>query len=116
MISAGEVGEPVSAVLQSRDPGAPPFAYVQGGGGLFKDMGKMWLALALRSGFRFDVGRRRVLHPESWNQGWVWVSDTSAGLEFRFGVGGRRVLHPESYKYRIRVGYGFTDASAGLEW
>ena len=84
MISAGEVCEPVSAVLQSRAPGAPPFAYVQGGGGLFKDMGKMWLALALRSGFRFDVGRRRV-------------------------------LHPESYKYRIRVGYGFTDASAGLE-
>lgn len=40
MIAAGEVGEPVSAVLQSRDPAAPPFAYVQGGGGLFKDMGE----------------------------------------------------------------------------
>ncbi|CAN0152889.1 unnamed protein product, partial [Hapterophycus canaliculatus] len=39
MIAAGEVGEPVSAVLQSRDPDAPPFAYVKGGGGLFKDMG-----------------------------------------------------------------------------
>lgn len=40
MIEAGEVGEPVSAVLQSRDPDAPPFAYVKGGGGLFKDMGE----------------------------------------------------------------------------
>ncbi|KAG5185797.1 oxidoreductase [Tribonema minus] len=38
VIAAGEVGKPVSAVLQSRDPGAPPFAYVKGGGGLFKDM------------------------------------------------------------------------------
>lgn len=40
MIEAGEVGEPVSAVLQSRDPDAPPFEYVKGGGGLFKDMGE----------------------------------------------------------------------------
>ncbi|CAM9510035.1 unnamed protein product [Sphacelaria rigidula] len=38
MIKAGEVGSPVSAVLQSRDPAAPPFDYVKGGGGLFKDM------------------------------------------------------------------------------
>ncbi|CAB1105854.1 unnamed protein product [Ectocarpus sp. CCAP 1310/34] len=38
MIEAGEVGTPVSAVLQSRDPAAPPFDYVKGGGGLFKDM------------------------------------------------------------------------------
>jgi len=34
----GEVGEPVQAVLQSRDPSPPPFTYVKGGGGLFKDM------------------------------------------------------------------------------
>lgn len=40
VIEAGEVGEPVSAVLQSRDPDAPPFEYVKGGGGLFKDMGE----------------------------------------------------------------------------
>lgn len=40
MVAAGEVGTPVSAVLQSRDPDAPPFAYVKGGGGLFKDMGE----------------------------------------------------------------------------
>lgn len=40
MIEAGEVGTPVSAVLQSRDPAAPPFDYVKGGGGLFKDMGE----------------------------------------------------------------------------
>ncbi len=40
VIEAGEVGEPVSAVLQSRDPDAPPFDYVKGGGGLFKDMGE----------------------------------------------------------------------------
>ena len=37
-IASGGVGKPVSAVLQSRDPGAPPFNYVKGGGGLFKDM------------------------------------------------------------------------------
>lgn len=38
VIANGEVGKPVSAVLQSRDPGPPPFEYVKGGGGLFKDM------------------------------------------------------------------------------
>jgi hypothetical protein len=30
MAASTEVGKPVSAVLQSRDPGAPPFAYVKG--------------------------------------------------------------------------------------
>ncbi|CAM9894737.1 unnamed protein product [Chrysoparadoxa australica] len=38
VLASGEMGEPISAVLQSRDPGAPPFEYVKGGGGLFKDM------------------------------------------------------------------------------
>jgi myo-inositol 2-dehydrogenase/D-chiro-inositol 1-dehydrogenase len=38
MIAANEIGAPLSAVLQSRDPAPPPFAYVKGGGGLFKDM------------------------------------------------------------------------------
>ncbi|KAG5184863.1 oxidoreductase [Tribonema minus] len=37
-VADGEVGRPISAVLQSRDPAPPPFAYVKGGGGLFKDM------------------------------------------------------------------------------
>ena len=56
------MGEPVSAVLQSRDPAAPPFAYVKGGGGLFKDMGEIYFPLSvfcLRSSFAcsfsFDV-------------------------------------------------------------
>jgi len=30
------VGDPISAILQSRDPSPPPFSYVKGGGGLFK--------------------------------------------------------------------------------
>ncbi|TFJ80647.1 hypothetical protein NSK_008073 [Nannochloropsis salina CCMP1776] len=37
-IAEGSVGEPISAILQSRDPSPPPFSYVKGGGGLFKDM------------------------------------------------------------------------------
>ena len=34
----GEVGEPIVVKLCSRDPSPPPFEYVQGGGGIFKDM------------------------------------------------------------------------------
>ena len=37
-IADGAVGDPISAILQSRDPSPPPFSYVKGGGGLFKDM------------------------------------------------------------------------------
>mmetsp|Transcript_5937 Transcript_5937/g.8927 ORF Transcript_5937/g.8927 Transcript_5937/m.8927 type:complete len:395 (-) Transcript_5937:91-1275(-) len=37
-ILEGEIGRPLSAILQSRDPQPPPFQYVKGGGGLFKDM------------------------------------------------------------------------------
>lgn len=39
-IADGEIGtkNPVNAILLSRDPAPPPFAYVKGGGGLFKDM------------------------------------------------------------------------------
>ncbi len=37
-IVAGEVGEPLSAILISRDPSPPPVSYVKGGGGIFKDM------------------------------------------------------------------------------
>lgn len=35
-IADGVVGDPISAILQSRDPSPPPFSYVKGGGGLFK--------------------------------------------------------------------------------
>lgn len=38
MIASDEIGRPLSAVLQSRDPNPPPLQYVKGGGGLFKDM------------------------------------------------------------------------------
>jgi len=34
----GEVGETITVKLCSRDPAPPPFEYVQGGGGIFKDM------------------------------------------------------------------------------
>lgn len=37
-IADGDAGVPISAILQSRDPSPPPFNYVKGGGGLFKDM------------------------------------------------------------------------------
>merc|ERR1711871_42493 len=37
-IADGEIGRPLQAILQSRDPAPPPFGYVKGGGGLFKDM------------------------------------------------------------------------------
>jgi len=37
-IEDDEVGELVQVKLCSRDPAPPPFEYVQGGGGLFKDM------------------------------------------------------------------------------
>lgn len=37
-IEAGEVGTPVHLKLCSRDPAPPPFSYVEGSGGIFKDM------------------------------------------------------------------------------
>ena len=37
-IVKGEVGEVVQIKLCSRDPAPPPFEYVKGGGGIFKDM------------------------------------------------------------------------------
>lgn len=37
-IEKSEVGEIVQVKLCSRDPAPPPFEYVQGGGGIFKDM------------------------------------------------------------------------------
>ena len=37
-ITKDEVGEPITVKLCSRDPAPPPYSYVAGGGGLFKDM------------------------------------------------------------------------------
>ena len=37
-ITKGEVGDVVQVKLCSRDPSPPPFEYVKGGGGIFKDM------------------------------------------------------------------------------
>ncbi len=37
-ITEGEVGDIVQVKLCSRDPSPPPFEYVKGGGGIFKDM------------------------------------------------------------------------------
>ncbi|MBS0320346.1 MAG: inositol 2-dehydrogenase [Proteobacteria bacterium] len=37
-IEAGEIGTPEMLVVTSRDPGAPPVAYVKVSGGIFKDM------------------------------------------------------------------------------
>ncbi len=35
---AGEIGTPEMLVVTSRDPGAPPLAYIRSSGGIFKDM------------------------------------------------------------------------------
>ena len=35
---SGEVGDVITVKLCSRDPAPPPFEYVKGGGGIFKDM------------------------------------------------------------------------------
>ncbi len=37
-LDAGEVGDPEVLAITSRDPGAPPVAYLQRSGGIFKDM------------------------------------------------------------------------------
>jgi len=37
-VADGEVGEPVQLRITSRDPAPPPLSYVEGSGGLFKDM------------------------------------------------------------------------------
>merc|ERR1719353_1786819 len=37
-VKSGEIGEVVTVKLCSRDPAPPPFEYVKGGGGIFKDM------------------------------------------------------------------------------
>ena len=37
-ITSNDVGEPIVVKLCSRDPSPPPFEYVKGGGGIFKDM------------------------------------------------------------------------------
>uniref|UniRef100_A0A6V1RSK2 Gfo/Idh/MocA-like oxidoreductase N-terminal domain-containing protein n=1 Tax=Heterosigma akashiwo TaxID=2829 RepID=A0A6V1RSK2_HETAK len=37
-IVRGQVGDPIQVKLTSRDPSPPPFEYVKGGGGIFKDM------------------------------------------------------------------------------
>jgi len=37
-ITSGEIGEPIIVKLCSRDPAPPPYEYVKGGGGIFKDM------------------------------------------------------------------------------
>jgi inositol 2-dehydrogenase len=37
-IDSKEIGEPIQLKLTSRDPSPPPFEYVRGGGGIFKDM------------------------------------------------------------------------------
>ncbi len=37
IVAKGEIGQPLSAILISRDTAPPPIAYVKGGGGVFKD-------------------------------------------------------------------------------
>ena len=37
-LDAGEIGDPEVLVVTSRDPGAPPVAYIRRSGGVFKDM------------------------------------------------------------------------------
>jgi myo-inositol 2-dehydrogenase / D-chiro-inositol 1-dehydrogenase len=37
-LDAGEIGEPETLLITSRDPGAPPVSYIKVSGGIFKDM------------------------------------------------------------------------------
>ena len=37
-LDAGEIGDPEVLIVTSRDPGAPPIAYIRRSGGIFKDM------------------------------------------------------------------------------
>src|ERR1700677_2035853 len=37
-LDAGEIGEPETLVITSRDPGAPPVSYIKVSGGIYKDM------------------------------------------------------------------------------
>ena len=37
-LDAGEIGDPEVLTITSRDPGAPPVAYIKSSGGIFKDM------------------------------------------------------------------------------
>ncbi len=37
-LDRGEIGDPEMLVITSRDPGAPPAAYIQASGGIFRDM------------------------------------------------------------------------------
>merc|ERR1719393_799924 len=54
-ITSGEIGEVVTVKLCSRDPAPPPFEYVKGGGGIFKDMAVHDLDMA-----RYLVGSEPV--------------------------------------------------------
>ena len=54
-ITSGEIGEVVTVKLCSRDPAPPPFEYVKGGGGIFKDMAVHDLDMA-----RFLMGSEPV--------------------------------------------------------
>ena len=54
-LDKGEVGEPIVIKLCSRDPAPPPFEYVKGGGGIFKDMAVHDLDMA-----RFLMGSEPV--------------------------------------------------------
>jgi myo-inositol 2-dehydrogenase/D-chiro-inositol 1-dehydrogenase len=37
-LDRGEIGNPEMLIITSRDPGAPPAAYIQASGGIFRDM------------------------------------------------------------------------------
>jgi len=56
-IATGEVGEIVQVKLTSRDPSPPPFEYVKGGGGIFKDMAVHDLDM---------VSKKLVTHLDLW--------------------------------------------------
>jgi myo-inositol 2-dehydrogenase / D-chiro-inositol 1-dehydrogenase len=37
-LDAGEIGKPEMLIITSRDPQAPPVAYIKASGGIFRDM------------------------------------------------------------------------------
>lgn len=117
-IVTGEIGEPIIVKLCSRDPAPPPYEYVKGGGGIFKDM-----AVHVRTLERARVatlwagrGRRAPLSPgahectahECAARALVWAGSGHGafpdGVRARQGTRDRLVQHRQVDRRPARTG------------